>query len=137
MLLLVVAFLGLSRLQVDTGFGGQWPYFLIIGISFGLIIVSTTQAILGNVPVDRGGVAGGLQSTAQQLGGVLGTAVFGSIIAAKVTGSLSDELASRNVPGPVASLVDRSGELVDAPSSLGSEGHPVLGPAPGTYVRES
>ena len=34
-------------------------------------------------------------------------------------------------------LGERSGELVDAPSSLGSEAHPVLGPAPGTYVRES
>ncbi len=34
-------------------------------------------------------------------------------------------------------LGERSGGLVDAPSSLGSEAHPVLGPAPGTYVRES
>ena len=34
-------------------------------------------------------------------------------------------------------LGERSGELVDAPSALGSEAHPVLGPAPGTYVRES
>lgn len=112
MLMLVVAFLGLSRLQVDTSYNGQWPYFLIIGLSFGLVIVSTTQAILGNVPVERGGIAGGLQSTAQQLGGVLGTAVFGSIIASKVTGSLSDELASRNVPGPVAGVVDQAGELI-------------------------
>lgn len=112
MLLLVVAFLGLAQLEVDTGFGGQWPYFLIIGLSFGLVIVSTTQAILGNVPVDRGGVAGGLQSTAQQLGGVLGTAVFGSIIASSVTGSLRDELAERGVPGPVAAVVSRSGELI-------------------------
>jgi EmrB/QacA subfamily drug resistance transporter len=112
MLMLVVAFFGLSRLEVDTSYMGQWPYFLIIGLSFGLVIVSTTQAILGNVPVERGGVAGGLQSTAQQLGGVLGTAVFGSIIAASVTGSLSDELASRNVPGPVAGIVSKAGELV-------------------------
>ncbi|CAB4927731.1 unannotated protein [freshwater metagenome] len=112
MLMLVIAFLGLSRLQVDTSYNGQWPYFLIIGLSFGLVIVSTTQAILGNVPVERGGIAGGLQSTAQQLGGVLGTAVFGSIIASKVTGSLSDELASRNVPGPVAGVVDQAGELI-------------------------
>jgi len=34
-------------------------------------------------------------------------------------------------------LGERSGELVDAPTSLGSEAHPVLGRAPGTYVRES
>ena len=34
-------------------------------------------------------------------------------------------------------LGERSGELVDPPATLGSEAHPVLGPAPGTYVRES
>jgi len=30
----------------------------------------------------------------------------------------------------------RSGEEVDAPKSLGDEGHPVLIPAPGSYVFE-
>lgn len=112
MLLLVVAFFGLTMLETDTSYNGQWPYFLIIGLSFGLIIVSTTQAIVGNVSVERGGVAGGLQSTAQQLGGVLGTAVFGSIIASSVTGGLADNLAAEKVPGPVAAIVAKSGELV-------------------------
>jgi EmrB/QacA subfamily drug resistance transporter len=112
MLLLVVAFFGLTMLETDTSYNGQWPYFLIIGLSFGLIIVSTTQAIVGNVSVERGGVAGGLQSTAQQLGGVLGTAVFGSIIASSVSGSLADNLAAERVPPPVAAVVSRTGELV-------------------------
>jgi EmrB/QacA subfamily drug resistance transporter len=112
MLLLVVAFFGLTMLETDTSYNGQWPYFLIIGLSFGLIIVSTTQAIVGNVSVERGGVAGGLQSTAQQLGGVLGTAVFGSIIASSVAGNLADNLAAERVPAPVAAVVSRTGELV-------------------------
>jgi EmrB/QacA subfamily drug resistance transporter len=112
MLLLVVAFFGLTMLETDTSYNGQWPYFLIIGLSFGLIIVSTTQAIVGNVSVERGGVAGGLQSTAQQLGGVLGTAVFGSIIASSVSGKLSDNLAAERVPEPVAAVVAKTGELV-------------------------
>jgi EmrB/QacA subfamily drug resistance transporter len=112
MLLLVVAFFGLTMLETNTSYNGQWPYFLIIGLSFGLIIVSTTQAIVGNVSVERGGVAGGLQSTAQQLGGVLGTAVFGSIIASSVSGSLTDNLAAERVPAPVAAVVSKTGELV-------------------------
>jgi EmrB/QacA subfamily drug resistance transporter len=112
MVLLVIAFFGLTMLETDTSYNGQWPYFLIIGLSFGLIIVSTTQAIVGNVSVERGGVAGGLQSTAQQLAGVLGTAVFGSIIASSVSGTLADNLAAERVPAPVASIVAKAGELV-------------------------
>lgn len=112
MLMLVVAFLGLAQLEVDTPYSGQWPFFLIIGLSFGLVIVSTTQAIVGNVPVERGGIAGGLQSTANQLGGVLGTAVFGSIIASSVTSSLGDNLADEKVPANVAAIVSKSGEVI-------------------------
>ena len=37
----------------------------------------------------------------------------------------------------VALLAERSGELAAAPASLGSERHPVLGAAPGTYVMEA
>ncbi|MCW2616474.1 MAG: phaA [Frankiales bacterium] len=37
----------------------------------------------------------------------------------------------------VAWLAERSGELVDAPASLGSEQHPAIARAPGAYVMES
>lgn len=112
MVLLVVAFLGLSGLEVDTPYSGQWPYFLMIGFAFGLIIVSTTEAIVGNISVERGGVGGGLQSTANQLGGVIGTALFGSIIVAVVGSSLPDELAKAGVPADVAQGVIGAKEVV-------------------------
>lgn len=130
MAMLVVAFFGLSNLTVDSPYSGQWPYFLIIGLSFGLIIVSTTQAIVGNVEVDRGGIAGGLQSTANQLGGVLGTAVFGSIIASSVGGSIKDKLAAGDVPEPVAGIVGESTELISqgiSPADVGRAPEELVG----------
>jgi EmrB/QacA subfamily drug resistance transporter len=112
MVLLIAAFIGLSGLQVDTSYSGQWPYFLMIGLAFGLIIVSTTEAIVGNISVERGGVGGGLQSTANQLGGVLGTAVFGSIIVSSVGGSLADNLTKAGVAPDVAQAVLANKEVV-------------------------
>jgi hypothetical protein len=84
----------------------------MIGFAFGLIIVSTTEAIVGNISVERGGVGGGLQSTANQLGGVIGTALFGSIIVSVVGGSLGDRLTSAGVPADVAQGVLDSKEVV-------------------------
>jgi EmrB/QacA subfamily drug resistance transporter len=112
MALLFVAFLGLSGLKVDTSYGGQWPFYLMIGLAFGLIIVSTTEAIVGNISVERGGVGGGLQSTANQLGGVLGTALFGSIIVSTVSGTLSDKLSAAGVSDEIARQVVLSKEIV-------------------------
>jgi MFS family permease len=112
MALTFVAFLGLTGLDVDTGYNGQWPFFFLIGMAFGLVIVSTTEAIVGNIPVDRGGIGGGLQSTANQLGGVLGTAIFGSIIVSTVSGALPDKLAAAHVPDDVAAQVAGQAEVV-------------------------
>jgi EmrB/QacA subfamily drug resistance transporter len=112
MVLIVIAFLGLSGLDVDTSYNGQWPFYFLIGMAFGLVIVSTTEAIVGNIPVERGGIGGGLQSTANQLGGVLGTAIFGSIIVSAVSGSLADKLAAAHVPPAIAGPVADQSELV-------------------------
>jgi EmrB/QacA subfamily drug resistance transporter len=105
MVVLAGAFFGLTGLGVDSGYGSLWPWFLLIGLALGLIITSTTQAIVGNVAVERGGVAGGLQTTANQLGGVLGTAVLGSILVSTVGSVLPSKLAAAGVTGATARAV--------------------------------
>lgn len=98
MVLLAICFFGLTFLEEDSGYGAQWPFYFGIGLCFGLVIVSTTQAIVGNAPVELGGVAGGLQSTANQLGGVLGTAVLGSVIVSAVGGALPAAVRDAGLP---------------------------------------
>jgi len=112
MLLLAGAFFGLTGLEADSSYSGQWPYFLAIGFAMGLIIVSSTEAIVGNAPVERGGIAGGLQSTAQQLGGVLGTAVLGSVIVSSVSSDLPGNLADAGVTSDVAEKILAEKEVV-------------------------
>jgi EmrB/QacA subfamily drug resistance transporter len=102
MLLMGAAFLGLRGIGIDTSYNGQWPWFVAVGVALGLIIVASTQAIVGNAPVDRAGVAGGIQQTGFQLGGVIGTSVLGTIIVAGVSAHFADHLASAGVPSTVA-----------------------------------
>jgi EmrB/QacA subfamily drug resistance transporter len=102
MAILGIAMLGLHGLGVDSGYSALWPWFLLIGISLGLVVVASSEAIVGNAPVERGGVAGGLQSTANQLGGVLGTAILGSILASKVGATLPGLIRSHGVTGSAA-----------------------------------
>ena len=40
-----------------------------------LVVVASTEAIVGNTPAELSGVAGGIQSTFTQLGGVLGSGI--------------------------------------------------------------
>jgi EmrB/QacA subfamily drug resistance transporter len=118
-----VALFSLATLQVDSSYLHLWPPFILIGMGIGLVVTAATDAIIGNVPVDEAGVASGIQVTAIQLGGVLGTAVGGSLIGATVAGGLLSRLLRAGVPPGVARTLARSSAVVSqglAPVPAGS-----------------
>jgi hypothetical protein len=61
-------------------------------------MVGATDVIVGNAPVELAGVAGGLQSTAMQVGGTLGTAVLGAVMSAKISSLLPASWAAAHLP---------------------------------------
>jgi hypothetical protein len=74
--------------------------------------VASTEAIVGNTPAELAGVAGGMQSTFMQLGGVLGSAVLGSVLSSRVGSVLADKLTGAGVPTPVSSTLLGAQEYV-------------------------
>lgn len=80
----------LSLLTISTGssFWSLCPGLVGIGLGIALVVVASTEAIIASAPVDEAGLAGGLQGIAIQLGGVLGSSVLGSILAARVDARL-------------------------------------------------
>jgi hypothetical protein len=75
-------------------------------------VTSATDAIVGDISEDEAGVAGGIQTTSIQLGGVLGTAVCGSILAASVAAALKPALTTRGVPHALTERLLREGAIV-------------------------
>jgi EmrB/QacA subfamily drug resistance transporter len=102
MLFIAVAMFGLSRISVDASYNAIWPYFILVGLAFGFILTAGTEAVVGNAPVHLAGVAGGLQQTAFQVGGVLGTSVLGTILSTRVGNVLMDRLTGAGLPAPAA-----------------------------------
>jgi len=69
------------------------------------VVTAATDSIVGEVSDDEAGVAGGIQTTAIQFGGVLGTAICGSILFSAVADSLFGNLTARGVPAELARQV--------------------------------
>ncbi|MBF6354467.1 MFS transporter [Nocardia higoensis] len=113
MTLLAVSFAGLASLSAQSSYHEQWPWLILLGSGMGIIVVAATEAIVGTAPIEHSGVAGGLQTTASQLGGVLGTAVFGTVIATIVARALPSELHSADVPEAVSGQVIGQSGLVE------------------------
>ncbi|MET7401272.1 MFS transporter [Dactylosporangium sp. NPDC005572] len=122
MALLAASFFGLVGLSADSPYGRQWPWLMLLGLGMGIVVVAGTEAVVGTAPVEHSGVAGGLQTTANQLGGVLGTTVFGTVIAAIVARTLPAELHGAGVPDAVAEqVVTRMGLAEQGIAPLGAQ----------------
>jgi EmrB/QacA subfamily drug resistance transporter len=107
-----VALFSLAFLRTDSGYQALWPGFVLLGAGIGFVLTASSEAIMGNAGDDDAGVAGGLQSTAIQLGGVLGTTILGSVLSSRVGAVLVDRLTGAGIPAPVAVKMSAAKELV-------------------------
>ncbi len=74
----------LSLILVGEGTGYPLIFCLLLAVGFGagLVVPPMTAALLGTVGADRVGIALGVLNASRQVGGVIGVALFGSLVAA-------------------------------------------------------
>jgi EmrB/QacA subfamily drug resistance transporter len=85
MLLLAASLFIFSRLDEASTFWNILPGLLVGGFGMALVMTPTTAAAMGSVPVDKAGVGSAVLNSGRQVGGALGIAVMGAIIAEAVT----------------------------------------------------
>jgi predicted MFS family arabinose efflux permease len=98
MLIAAAALFGLSRIGLAASLNDTILWFALLGLGLSPVMVGATEVIVGNAPVQLAGVASGLQSTAMQVGGTIGTAVLGAVMAAKVNSALPAKWAAAHLP---------------------------------------
>ena len=84
MLLLAASLVLFSRLGLDSTFWDIFPGLILGGFGIALVMTPMTAAALGSVPVEKSGVGSGVLNTFRQVGGALGIAVMGAIVASYV-----------------------------------------------------
>ena len=84
MVLLASHLLWLSTLDVDSNFWDILPALILGGLGMSLTMTPATAAAIGSVPVAKAGVGSGVLNTFRQVGGALGIAVMGAIVAAHI-----------------------------------------------------
>ena len=113
---LTVALVGFSRLGLDSGFWDIAPGLLVGGLGMGLVMTPLTAAALGSVPVAKSGVGSGVLNTFRQVGGALGIAVMGAIVASY----LDFDAAGRPDPAAFIDGFQRALEVSAAFALLGA-----------------
>jgi MFS transporter, DHA2 family, multidrug resistance protein len=72
-----------------------WPiglWFFGVALSMGWILGTATASVMGSVPEEKSGVASAMNDVTRQVGGALGTAVIGSLIASIYSSKIADSV---------------------------------------------
>ncbi|MGW1374177.1 MFS transporter [Streptomyces sp. NPDC002446] len=112
MLLTAAGMFGMSLLGTGSSAVATSVWFGLLGLGLAPVIVGATGVIVGNAPLELSGVASGLQQAALQLGGSLGTAVLGAVMAMRVDGSLPQRWASAGLPPLSHQQLKQAGDTV-------------------------
>ncbi|MBD0417708.1 MFS transporter [Streptomyces sp. NPDC052309] len=107
-----LAMYGMSTLEKGTGSGVMSLWFALLGLGLAPVMVGATEVIVGNAPMELSGVAGGLQQAAMQIGGSLGTAVLGAVMASKVDNDLAGNWADAGLPKLTPEQLGQASEAV-------------------------
>jgi len=131
MAIAAVATIGLA-LAGANGYGAYWPWYLPLGLGYGLATPSIVAAAMRAIEPARSGVAAGAVNVARQLGSCVGLAVLGSVAVGVAVNTWSETVADlppvsrpaaaalgQAVAGGQTSVVERA----LGPAAAGAAGH--------------
>jgi EmrB/QacA subfamily drug resistance transporter len=82
----------LVTVGVDSSYGPVFASMMLSSFSIGLMAAGTTSMVMRALPIEQSGMASGTQSATRQLGGALGVAIVGSLLAARYASLLTASL---------------------------------------------
>ncbi|MEU1848544.1 DHA2 family efflux MFS transporter permease subunit [Streptomyces sp. NPDC019990] len=88
----------LTQVGSGSSYGDFVPPLIVLGLAIGLALSPCTDAIMGAFPEAELGVGGAVNDTSLELGGSLGIAILGSLLATSYSGHLSDAAAGSRLP---------------------------------------
>jgi EmrB/QacA subfamily drug resistance transporter len=95
MTLVSISLLFYQRVGLHSTFWTLLPAMLLGGVGMALTMSPMTAAAMSSVPVDKAGVGSGVLNSFRQLGGSLGVALMGAILASYVTAPPRSPLAAQ------------------------------------------
>jgi EmrB/QacA subfamily drug resistance transporter len=106
MTLLSISLLFYQRVGLNSTFWTLLPAMILGGVGMALTMSPMTSVAMASVPIDKAGVGSGVLNSFRQVGGSMGIAVMGAILASYLSAAPGTELAKQQfVDGLHAALL--------------------------------
>jgi EmrB/QacA subfamily drug resistance transporter len=107
--LVTLSLVSMASLQVDSAY---WPDVVwrmsLMACGMALTMAPATESIMGSLPLAKAGVGSAVNDTTRQVGGALGVAVIGSVLASVYGSQVGDFLRGKPVPSGLAADMKQS-----------------------------
>jgi Na+/melibiose symporter-like transporter len=119
LLLAAIGVIVVATVPITNGYPRLLAGMLILAAGMGMVMAPATESIMGSLPRNKAGVGSAMNDTTRQMGGALGVAVIGSVLASAYRPAVSSRLTALHAPSSVVSAArDSIGGAVDAANSL-------------------
>jgi EmrB/QacA subfamily drug resistance transporter len=123
----------LATIDTGSGYGHVALALSLLGIGMGTAMAPATDSVMGSVPLAKAGVGSAMNDTTRQIGGALGVAILGSILASSyssamepVVGALPQEAA--------AAASDSIGGALGVAAAVGEAATPLVEAAKAAFI---
>lgn len=113
-----ISLAALSTLQIDTALWLVLLIFFIFGFGMGNVIAPASTVMQNVLPLARAGAGSAVQNTVRQVGGALGVAIIGTILATRYASNVEPYLSDLPTQIPEEAKVIASQSLVGSVSVL-------------------
>ena len=108
-----------SQVPTTNGYPHLFVAMAMLSCGMGLVMAPATESIMGSLPPAKAGVGSAMNDTTRQMGGALGVAVIGSILATTYRPGVTDALTSLGAPADVITKAqDSVGGALQAAATL-------------------
>ena len=110
--LVAIALFLLGRAEVDSPLWSVLVVFFIFGMGMGCVIAPGSTILQNVLPLAKAGAGSAVQNTVRQVGGALGVAIIGTILANQYAANIAVALGKVPVPFPDAAKQAASESLI-------------------------
>jgi EmrB/QacA subfamily drug resistance transporter len=101
--------LSMTTLQVDTPYLTLGIRLFLFGVGMGLVMAPATDSVMGSLPLAKAGVGSAVNDTTRQVGGAMGVAIVGSVLASTYGNKIGDFFAG--TPAPAEAVTAARGSI--------------------------
>ena len=116
LLVIAASLYGLSFIHATTSYPRVITLFTLMAVGMGMVMAPATESVMGSLPREKAGVGSAVNDTTRQMGGALGVAIIGSIVASAYAGGAAKVSREHGVSG---ATLDRARSSLDQALEVG------------------